>query len=192
MKHKLFALKTPYFRDSRLFGITLISSYPSQHEQREIIEIFKPHGSISFKHGSAQDHMMYKITYEKEIKDAPIAEFTIEYNNLEDYHLINALIPPAGEAKRIQQNDNSWSNTIHQNIITALQSMCEVDDCIICGLSYWHVDRNELDSILVHCNPNMNMNMINPYPSRAFTAVLTSLFSKLIVYPSARILERLK
>ena len=168
-----------------------INGFPYDMGSRETIEIFKPHGSISFKHGSAQDHTMYKVTYEKEIKDAPIEEFSIDYENLDDYHLINALIPPAGEANRIQQADDSWSKQIHQNIVTTINGMSKDDDCIISGLSYWHVDRNELDSILVNCNPEINMKMINPYPTKAFTAVLTSLFSKLIVYPDAKILERL-
>ncbi|UFH60562.1 hypothetical protein [Sulfurovum mangrovi] len=68
-----------------------INGFPYARGNREVIEIFKPHGSISFKHGSVQDHTMYKISYEKEIKDAPISEFSIDYENLEDYHLINLL-----------------------------------------------------------------------------------------------------
>ncbi len=156
------------------------------------IQIFKPHGSISFKHESIQrDHSSYKISDKKEIKDAPISEFHIDYENLEAYDLINALIPPAGDSNRIQQVDYSWSGTIHKNIIDTVEQMERDDDCIICGLSYWHVDRNELDSILVHCKASINMKMINPSPTRAFTAVLTSLFSNLIVYPNANILKGL-
>lgn len=158
---------------------------------REKIEICKPHGSISFKHGSAQDKTMFQIKYDREIKDAPITEFSIDYDRLEDYHLINALIPPAGETNRLQQVSDSWSRKIHQNIIDMVCNMDEKDQCIICGLSYWHVDRNELDSILVNCHPEMNVKMINPNPTRAFTAVLTSLFSGLVIYPKSEILERL-
>lgn len=158
---------------------------------REKIEIFKPHGSISFKHNSLSDPSMYKITYKKEIKDAPISDFLVQYEDLDNYGLINALIPPAGEANRMQQAGDSWSGSIHSNILTKVRQMEKNDDCIICGLSYWHVDRHELDTILVNCNSSLNMKMINPTPTRAFTAVLTSLFENLVVYPNSKILEGL-
>lgn len=155
------------------------------------IQIFKPHGSISFKYGVEQDQTSYKIKYTKDMSDEPIEKFRVEYDDLEKYYILNAMIPPAGDARRMEQSEQSWSTMIHSNIIQIVKEMNENDDCIICGLSYWHVDRNELDQIIVNCDSKINMKMINPNPPRSFTAVLTSLFRNLVIYPNANILKGL-
>ena len=63
------------------------------------------------------------------------------------------------------------------------------DEIIVCGLSYWHVDRAELDSMLVAGNNSITVRMINPAPTRALDAVLTSMFDNYISYSSSQVLE---
>ena len=76
-------------------------------------------------------------------------------------------------------------------ILNIFNNTNENDECIMCGISYWHVDRNEIDNILVRLSPKINIKMINPYPPKSLTAVLTSLFKNFVLYPKSNILERL-
>ncbi|MEY8251749.1 MAG: hypothetical protein RPR91_05130, partial [Colwellia sp.] len=63
------------------------------------------------------------------------------------------------------------------------------DEIILCGLSYWHVDRAELDELIVSCDPLINISMVNPSPQRTLNAVLTSIFSNFIAYTGSGILK---
>lgn len=158
-------------------------------DDKQII-IYKPHGSISFQHKQSTEKEAYKIKSSKSIDDAKLDDFKLSYN-YEKIPLVNAIIPPASEAGRMQQDDTSWSKEIHNEVIKTFESTNENDECIICGISYWHVDRNEIDNILVSLNPNINIKMINPFPPKSLSAVLTSLFENFVLYPKAKILERL-
>lgn len=158
-------------------------------EEKKII-IFKPHGSISFQHKTTIEKEAYMIKSSKTIEDGDIENFTLSYS-YEKIPLINAIIPPASEAGRMQQNESSWSKQIHNEIIKTFETTNENDECIMCGISYWHVDRNEIDNILVSLNPKINIKMINPYPPKSLNAVLTSLFENFVLYPKSYILKRL-
>lgn len=158
-------------------------------EERKIV-LFKPHGSISFQHQSKIDKEAYKTKSTKEINDDKLENFSLSYS-YEHIPLINAIIPPASEASRLQQAKDSWSKNIHNKIIEIFSKTSDRDDCIMCGISYWHVDRNEIDNILVKMNPKINIKMINPCPPKSLTAVLTSLFENFVLYPHSNILERL-
>lgn len=158
-------------------------------EEKKII-LFKPHGSISFQYKYLVEKEAYTIKSSKTIEDANLDSFNLSYS-YENIPLINAIIPPASEAGRMQQAESSWSKKIHDEIIQTFEMTRENDELIICGISYWHVDRNEIDKILVSSNPKTNVKMLNPYPPKSLTAVLTSLFENFVLYPKSTILERL-
>ena len=156
-------------------------------EREQKVNIFKPHGSISFLHNLIREP--YRVDNQKEIKSLPLSDYSLDYT-FEKISMVNAIIPPASEAGRMQQDENSWSKIIHNQILDKFKLSKESDDCIISGISYWHVDRNELDNILVNMHPKISLKMINPNPSKPLTAVLTSLFENFVLYPKSSILER--
>ncbi len=149
------------------------------------VKIYKPHGSISFKHKTLIDRSAYGIKYDRELLDGALEDFEVGYSALGENYLVNAMIPPAGEAGRL---NHSWAGELQSKIRNLTNSLDENDDCLICGLSYWHVDRRELDEILVSCHPGMNIKLINPYPSPSLTAVITSIFDNFVLYPNSNIL----
>ncbi|OYW70572.1 MAG: hypothetical protein B7Z37_30335 [Verrucomicrobia bacterium 12-59-8] len=153
-----------------------------------IISIIKPHGSISFCHTQKLDKKSFAINYDKNLVDGKITDFNISYDELDANYLVTPLIPPAGEARRLNQ---TWAGEIQTHCQNVASSLTETDDMLICGLSYWHVDRAELDTLLNSCSAAINIKMINPKPSRTLTAVITSIFDRFICYPSCTILSKL-
>lgn len=152
------------------------------------ISITKPHGSISFCHASKLDKKSFTIHYDKDLVDGKITDFNVLYDKLDEYYLVTPLIPPAGEARRLNQ---TWASEIQLHCQMVASSLTESDDMLICGLSYWHVDRAELDDLLNSCSAAINIKMINPHPSRTLTAVITSIFDRFICYPSSAILNKI-
>ena len=55
---------------------------------------------------------------------------------------------------------------------------------VVCGLSYWHVDRREIDDLLMNVSDQVNLTFVNPSPPETFDAVLTSLFDNYEHYTS--------
>lgn len=161
-----------------------------QEEAESSIIIFKPHGSISFLHNLTREPSEYRIDTQKEIKNLPIQDYSLDYS-FEKISRTNAIIPPASEAGRMQQEDNSWSKTIHNAVIEQFKQSQDTDDCVISGISYWHVDRNEIDNIIVNLNSKISLKMINPNAPKSLIAVLTSLFDNFVLYPKSNILERI-
>lgn len=146
--------------------------------------IFKPHGSISFSSKikiqesspfSVRDLISESISQNAE-------DFEIKYNLLEDYPLVNAIIPPAGDAKRFSFG---WITEIRRGISEILDKSASKDERILFGLSYWHVGRNE---ILLSMDSKMEVKYINPNPPTALDAVLTSLFKNYIHFSSGKLL----
>ncbi len=148
--------------------------------------IFKPHGSISFAHKTINDLSSFKINYGPELPDAPPKKFNVIYENLGYNYLVNAMIPPAGDSGRFGLE---WATRIRDEIKTIARKTTEIDEVIICGLSYWHVDRAELDELLVEFHPKINIKLINPKVPSNLDAVLTSNFCNYIIYNSNSILE---
>ena len=62
---------------------------------------------------------------------------------------------------------------------------------VICGLSYWHVDRHEIDEILINLNQKANLYFINPNPPRDMNAVLMSIFSNYVLLTSSENLKEI-
>ena len=62
------------------------------------------------------------------------------------------------------------------------------DEMILFGLSYWHVDRNEIDEILLSMDNKMEVRFVNPNPPTALEAVLTSLFRNYIHFSKGKLI----
>lgn len=146
------------------------------------IRIYKPHGSISFAHNKVRDPASFQIAYGKDLPDAPAVDFSVTYDKLDRYYLVNAMIPPAGDSGRFNQ---AWANEIRTEIRKVIGSLTTQDEVVICGLSYWHVDRAELDELFVALPQDVNIKVVNPNPNRSMNTVIASLFSNYISYSSA-------
>lgn len=146
--------------------------------------IIKPHGSISFRHKSEMEISSFSIKYSLESLESPLSDFSLDY--ILDYSnsvpIVSALLPPAGDSSRFKL---SWAKELRELAINKTKEIQEQDDIIICGISYWHVDRQELDKYLTNLNPKVNVYLINPNPPNVFNAVLTTIFDNVIVYKSS-------
>lgn len=150
------------------------------------IKIHKPHGSISFT---------YKVQVSHDFSIRPdhilgtnlnLNKFQTNYIDLEnDFSIVNAIIPPAGDSSKY---NFKWSKTIQENLTKDMLRSGKSDKVIVFGLSYWHVDRNELDEILTKLDPQVDIKLINPNPPSSFVAVLTSLFKNFTIHNDANIL----
>lgn len=152
------------------------------------ITIYKPHGSISFTHNQKLDIDSYSINTTGELLDGSPQDFSVSYEALSDNYLISALIPPAGDSSRF---NHTWAGKIKASAKSYAQKMTAKDEVIICGMSYWHVDRAELDELFINLDPMVNMLMVNPSPERSLNAVLTSIFKNYVSYYHSRTLEAL-
>ncbi|MBB3109097.1 hypothetical protein FHS18_001149 [Paenibacillus phyllosphaerae] len=147
--------------------------------------LIKPHGSISFVHKNKLDRASFRIPYNKSLSEGRVSDFQISYTNLNDNYLINALIPPAGDSSRLKYG---WAGQLRQLALGAAKSLTAQDEVILCGISYWHVDRLELDGLFTSFDPEINIKLINPNPPRALNGILTSLFRNYICYTNSNIL----
>jgi hypothetical protein len=149
------------------------------------VNIIKPHGSISFTHASGKN-TMYDITYKIDSSGTDIDQIKLKYNDLDQYDK-SYLIPPAGDSSRRQSD--TWAAKLRECAISAVKDSDDNDDVYICGMSYWHVDRKELDELLINLNQNVNITLVNPNPPKELNAVLVSLFKNYTVFTSSDILK---
>lgn len=160
---------------------------PTFKAAKSKVRIYKPHGSISFIHKDESPRDSFRIPSGRdEFRDAQASEYNIRYDNLDANHLVPALIPPAGDASRMNRG---WSTEIRSEAARVVGTLTGQDQILICGLSYWHVDRSELDQLLVACSHQAVVRLLNPSPSRVMVAVLSSLFDNFILHPSQDILH---
>jgi hypothetical protein len=150
-------------------------------------QLYKPHGSISFNSKITKEKDAYSIDYSFDVVDDDVDAFNIKYDNITSLGSIIALIPPAGDSNRM---NFKWSKTINDKIKSSISEIKAEDELIICGVSYWHVDRTEFDHIIANIPPNIsNVLMLNPNPPRALNAVLTTYFDNVINYTSCECLK---
>ncbi|ACA45948.1 hypothetical protein FDC22_00765 [Clostridium botulinum] len=150
-----------------------------------IVDIIKPHGSISFRSKRSLENSAFKINYNRDIIGAELDELTVDCDNLKIHSHINALIPPAGDSSRFS---SSWSNKLHKVAKESANKLIPNDEVILCGLSYWHVDRLEIDEILLSLDSEVNFKIINPKIPSSLNAVVSSIFSNYVSYSSSDIL----
>lgn len=164
-----------------LYGIPF--SIAGLSEKKEKFHIFKPHGSIAF-HSTKRDKEAYSIQYRDSFDNHPLKDFKYDNKNLDCLNLVNAIIPSAGDSTRLSQ---MWSSELRNQIKMAATSLGKDDSVVICGLSYWHVDRKEIDTYLSAISPEIeNLIMINPNPPEVLNAVLMTLFNQYIVIPDSK------
>lgn len=149
------------------------------------IEIIKPHGSISFVLKSPTPK--FKINYNFDSKEKDISSLKIqkEFKSFQE----SVIIPPAGDSIRLTEHSSveesscvgeSWAETLRKAVLEKAKSTSSSDDVVLCGMSYWHVDRREIDELLLHLNPDVNFTFVNPYPPKTLNAVLMSIFKNYI------------
>lgn len=146
------------------------------------IEIVKPHGSISFV---PKDYTgtSYSINYSLDYDGIPIGQLELKYDGLDKYDK-GAIIPPAGDSSRLESSA-PWSHKLRRRATDLALEITQNDEIVLCGISYWHVDRREIDELLINLNQDANFTFINPAPPRDLNAVLTSIFSKYVQQSSS-------
>ena len=149
------------------------------------VNIIKPHGSISFIPKSGKN-VLYNINYAIDADGTDIDQLSVSYDELEQYDK-SFLIPPAGDSSR--HLSNTWAKKLRKSALAAVKDAKDLDDVYICGMSYWHVDRKELDELLINLNQTVNLALINPNPPKDLNAVLVSLFKNYMVFTSSDIFE---
>jgi len=145
-------------------------------------QIIKPHGSISFMH--KKERKDFSINYDKqsEIFEGSAKDFEWKMKDLDKFTMITPLIPPAGESSRFNA---TWAGDLRKSAIDCAQKIEKDDRVIVSGLSYWHVDRREIDEILLSIDDQCEISCINPSPPEALDSVLTSLFDNYDHYTTA-------
>lgn len=153
-----------------------------EKDDQKII-LLKPHGSISFAHTTVGDASTFTIRKSRDMYEASLKDFTVKYDGLANNYLVNALIPPAGDSSRLTYE---WASELRKLVEEQVSMLSMNDKCIISGLSYWHVDRKEIDGLLARiCEKDLDTYMVNPFPPRALSAVLTCVLPKHITYSSS-------
>lgn len=149
----------------------------------KVIEIIKPHGSISFVPKNHIDR--YDINYNIDVDGLKIDELMVKYDSLTKYST-GAIIPPAGDSARLQVT-SSWADTLRKEAIKKAKELSNDKESIVvmCGISYWHVDRREIDELLINLNYETEFTFINPVPPRDLNAVLISIFKNYVLQTSS-------
>ncbi|PFA50782.1 hypothetical protein CN391_15810 [Bacillus anthracis] len=152
------------------------------------IKIIKPHGSISFsfKSKAGQGRPFVVRTLDLDEVSQECSEFDVNYDFKDDYPIVTPIIPPAGDSNR---TDVGWVKNLREIINDKVTNSGSKDKLIIFGLSYWHVDRAEIDDIITRIDPLVQVVLINPNPPTSLDAVLTSVFQNYIHYTKSEHLE---
>lgn len=152
--------------------------------KEERIKIIKPHGSISFvpQHYEAPMQMKYNLDIEGGQK---LESLEVKYDDLLSY-MDGAIIPPTGDSTRLETS-TSWAKSLRKEAIAAAKNISKSDanDVVLCGISYWYVDRHEIDELLINLNHKANLIFINPHPPRDLNAVLSSIFQNYVLQTSS-------
>ena len=135
--------------------------------------ITKPHGSISFVHKTRINFDAFNINYHGELLDGASSDFDVLENDFRHNTPIVAMIPPAGDSERFKL---TWAGNMRDAAIDIAKNVDRSDKVLLCGISYWHVDRQEIDEILINIPDSTEISYINPEPPETMDAVLTSLF----------------
>ncbi len=149
------------------------------------IEIIKPHGSISFMPKRVSG-VPYQLSYDLDldkIQTSKIRNSFLDINNSNKCYII----PPAGDSSR--RKSDTWAKQLRNHALSAAKNVNQGDDVIICGLSYWHVDRKELDDLLIRLDRGVNLTFVNPFPPKDLNAVLMTLFSNYKLFRSSETLR---
>lgn len=148
-------------------------------------KIYKPHGSIGFIPKASMPKGNFNITKSLDILNGSLNDIESRHENLDAFMPFIPIIPPAGEAHRYAQ---SWASVIRSRVKEAISGFSNRDEFFMCGISYWHVDRAEIDEIIVGLDSGINFRMINPGNVDHLSAVLGMAFENYIHYSSSSVL----
>lgn len=152
------------------------------------IRLHKPHGSITFCGNNAIDKSAFSINYENRFTEGGIDELVVKYDDLDQHFPLVGILPPAGESDRYRHR---WIRQIWDRVIDVAKQLREDDLVVIYGLSYWHVDRKEIDLLLGQVSRKARVISVNPNPNPHFEAVCCSLFKSYHSYSSPKQLHRM-
>lgn len=167
------------------FSVPLLAEDPSAK-----IRIHKPHGSITFCGKKPIDKTAFSINYGggARFTEGGISELEVRYDNLDGHFPLVGILPPAGESDRYKHR---WIRQIWDTVLDAARSLEENDLVVIYGLSYWHVDRKEIDMLLSAVARKARVVSVNPNPNAQFEAVCCSLFRSYHSHAGSRQLKRM-
>lgn len=154
-------------------------------EPYQKFKIYKPHGSIGFIPKASMPKDNFNITKSLDILNGSLSELECRHGNLDAFMPFIPIIPPAGEAHRYAQ---SWASVIRGKVRETISSFSNRDEFFMCGISYWHVDRAEIDEIIIGLDSGINFRMINPGNVDHLSAVLGMAFENYIHYSSSSVL----
>lgn len=166
----LSELRIPFF-------IKPFPARENKHRSDSKIILYKPHGSISFSYKIQSPDTQFRTTPPYPITTVELKDFSIctEKGRMTTMDTFIAIVPPSGDSLRLNYR---WAEQIQTAIQEDVKSLGENTSVIINGLSYWHVDRLEVDKILLNLSPNVrDIVYVDPYPSKVLTAVLGSKFA---------------
>ncbi|HGS4750750.1 TPA: hypothetical protein ACMDRF_003620 [Vibrio cholerae] len=150
--------------------------------------LFKPHGSISFKYKEDLPLSSFNINYQDLKTDCSAIDINVKYDDLYTNNPIIFLIPPAGDVNRTR---DGWNASLRQIYEPKIKELKKDDLMIISGISYWHVDRAEIDNILIAPSDEVDLVNINPSMDQYFESVINSLFKNYIHFDGSDILSEL-
>lgn len=152
------------------------------------ISIHKPHGSITFCGNKPLDKSSFSINYNNSFTEGGLDDLIVRYDGLNDHYSSTGILPPAGDSDRYRHR---WIRQIWDEAIKGAAAIGDGDLVILYGLSYWHVDRREIDALLTKISRKARVISINPYPNHNFEAVCCSLFRSYQSYSAPTHLARL-
>ncbi|WP_146142906.1 hypothetical protein [Halomonas sp. ND22Bw] len=151
------------------------------------VSIHKPHGSITFCGRQAVDKSAFGIKYAAQFSEGGLDDLCVRYDYLGENYPMVGILPPAGESDRYKHR---WIREIWDGAGEAVSKLGDDDLIILYGLSYWHVDRKEIDHLLAKVPRKAKVISINPSPSNQLDAVCCSLFKSYHSYSHPALLEK--
>ncbi len=163
-----------------------IAGVSDEDEEDVKIKIIKPHGSISFQSETTLPNETFNINYSRDFLIQKDSKIVNELISLGKNSTISTIIPPAGDSSRMPEG--SLALELQKLAKEEAGKISENDLVYICGISYWHVDRLEIDDLLLAFNSMIDLKVINPSLPADFDAVLSTLFQKFTLYTMSDIL----
>ncbi|MBN5171007.1 hypothetical protein JY430_02485 [Stenotrophomonas maltophilia] len=152
------------------------------------LAIHKPHGSITFCGKKPLDQSSFAVNYNNSFTEGGLDDLIVRYEELDSHYSSTGILPPAGDSDRYKHR---WIRQIWDEALEGAASIGDGDIVIIYGLSYWHVDRREIDALLTKVSRKARVISINPTPNHNFEAVCCSLFKSYHSYSAPNQLARL-
>ncbi|MEX8500277.1 hypothetical protein [Leptothrix ochracea] len=164
------------FIERLLINLGIKFNCPPFTSSENKISIIKPHGSIAFKrkNGTAT-----KPIVKESFENLDINEIEVDFNSVAHDDAYVPLIPPAGDSNRGQAK---WIQQLQKCCLERAKGLSESDLLIIGGLSYWSVDRLEIDKILVALPRSVSCKMVNPNSPPSLDMVVSALFKNYTLY----------